>query len=127
MTPVRVFLPNLFITGMCKISKHVHLRTVMLLRRHPSLLYFKVPEITIDGISFKESAFLGCALWALCWLLHNLDSRPFSVSWHLLLSAHRAFSLHCLIPAYSFKMLVGQENVQFQSFMGLKNNSLHLY
>lgn len=102
----------------------------MLLPKHSSLLYFNVPEIAIERISFKEAALLSCAPWALCWLLHHLAPRPFSVFWHLLLSAHGAFSLSYLILLHSsktFKTLVDQKNVQFQSFMGLKNNSLHFY
>lgn len=102
----------------------------MLLLRPPSSLDFKVTEIARERISFKESALSGCSLWALCWLLHNLESKAFLCllasptvcSWGLLLSY--------LVLVYSFKTLVGpkkKKNVQFQSFMGLKNNSLPLY
>lgn len=110
MTTVKAFLFHLSIihNKHCVRFQNVSTSlTMMLLLRLPTLLYFEVTEIVIVRISFKESALLG-SLQALCWLLHNLESRPFSVFWHLLLLVLGAF-LSCLILVCSFKTSVGQE------------------
>lgn len=116
----RIFLSNLFVIGMFKNLKCINALTLMLLLRHHQYCILKLQNQLQKECPSRSQFPRPFLPWALCWLLHNLACRPFSVSQNLMVCSPGLLP-QLFDSCFFFKVLVGQKNFfQFQVLWVLK-------